>query len=447
MKNKFKLVFCLILVTVMFVKNIECQIVTSDSLPGIGECQMLKGDFHMHTYYSDGYISPAERVEEAIREGFDIISITDHIEYRIFTAQHPGDHNQSYKEALDYANGRIVLVKGSELTRGMPPGHINVLFITDANQLDRPDLWEVLNIAKKQGAFFIWNHPGWKAQLKNGPLVWSDYHTKMLNENLLDGIEVYNTKEYYDSAYYWAIGKNLTVFANSDLHDRSENIYNNSTKRRPFTLVFSKDRELGSIKAALKAKRTIAVSTDSLFCTDENIVLRFMELSSRIYINNDNFELKNIGKCKLDFESISTPDYNFSLKPNETVFISKTNTKYKIRNFFVGPNKNATIDLSQLKGEVDTSVNNNSDIDDVIEVYPSPCSRTAKVKYLLAKNTNINIKIFNILGQQMRSIDYGLEIPGIHEESFDFSKYSNGIYIMVLDLGGVKKFSKVIVSR
>ena len=38
----------------------------------------MKIDFHMHTYYSDGTMSPEEIVLEAKRQGLEAIAITDH---------------------------------------------------------------------------------------------------------------------------------------------------------------------------------------------------------------------------------------------------------------------------------------------------------------------------------------------------------------------------------
>ena len=35
-------------------------------------------DLHIHSYYSDGTMSPQEIVEEAKNRGLEIISITDH---------------------------------------------------------------------------------------------------------------------------------------------------------------------------------------------------------------------------------------------------------------------------------------------------------------------------------------------------------------------------------
>ena len=42
---------------------------------------IISTDLHIHTAFSDGSVWPNIRVEEALKEGLDLISITDHLEY------------------------------------------------------------------------------------------------------------------------------------------------------------------------------------------------------------------------------------------------------------------------------------------------------------------------------------------------------------------------------
>ncbi len=72
--------------------------------PDIAGYQTLKCDFHMHTVLSDGSVWPNIRVQEAIRDGLDAISITDHIEYQphIDDIPHP-DRNRGHEIATDVA--------------------------------------------------------------------------------------------------------------------------------------------------------------------------------------------------------------------------------------------------------------------------------------------------------------------------------------------------------
>lgn len=134
------------------------------SFPDIPGYVTLKCEFHMHTVFSDGTVWPSIRVEEAWREGYDAIAITDHLEYQ----PHRQDmiltnHNRPYELARGAARSLdVLLVRAAESTRGEPPGHWNLLFLTDANAIPTEDHRGALRAAREQGAFVFWNHPGWK---------------------------------------------------------------------------------------------------------------------------------------------------------------------------------------------------------------------------------------------------------------------------------------------
>ena len=49
-------------------------------LPQVNGYNVYKGDFHIHTSYSDGRVNPKGRVTEAWHDGLDVIAITDHYE-------------------------------------------------------------------------------------------------------------------------------------------------------------------------------------------------------------------------------------------------------------------------------------------------------------------------------------------------------------------------------
>lgn len=71
---------------------------TSLHFPDAGSYKVLKGDFHMHTVFSDGVVWPVTRVEEAYNEDLDVIALSEHIEYRPHTKDiTTTDHNRSYE--------------------------------------------------------------------------------------------------------------------------------------------------------------------------------------------------------------------------------------------------------------------------------------------------------------------------------------------------------------
>ncbi|MBR2674504.1 MAG: PHP domain-containing protein [Mogibacterium sp.] len=64
----------------------------------------LKRDLHMHTYYSDGELSPRELIDLRISEGYELLSITDH------------DGDEGSAEGLRYAESiGLPFISGVEL--------------------------------------------------------------------------------------------------------------------------------------------------------------------------------------------------------------------------------------------------------------------------------------------------------------------------------------------
>ena len=247
------------------------QILWSQSLkyidiPNIGEYVTLKCDFHIHTVFSDGNVWPTVRTKEARMEGLDAIAITEHVEFRRLHDQGyiNGDHNTAYEIAKSAGNKNFFVIHGSEITRRMPPGHWNAIFIEDGNKLDTKEYMDAFKEAKAQNAFIFWNHPGWWSQAPN-ETVWLPEHTKLYEEGYMHGIEVVNSSWYFPEAHAWALEKNLTMLGNSDTHSpMAYNEYYIASGHRPMTLVFAKEKSAQGIRNALDDRRTVIYHEDKI---------------------------------------------------------------------------------------------------------------------------------------------------------------------------------------
>jgi predicted metal-dependent phosphoesterase TrpH len=233
-------------------------------VPDIEGFITLKGDFHMHTVFSDGSVWPEVRVDEAWQDGLDVIAITDHDRYHPNKEYLIYDNNTHYKLAEEAAKNKgILLIPGIEVTRKMPPGHFNAFFVRDANLPEMEDtaasaFLTVMEKLHDQGAVMIWNHPGWIAQQKD-TVKWFPVHQHILEKGWLQGIEVFNYNEWYPIALQWADEKKLAPFANSDVHDPMRLAYDYSGNFiRPMTLVFVKERSAEAIRKAILDRQTVA---------------------------------------------------------------------------------------------------------------------------------------------------------------------------------------------
>jgi hypothetical protein len=113
---------------------------TPVNIPDVAGYLTLKCDFHIHTVFSDGQVWPNVRAEEAWREGLDAIAITDHIEYQPHKKDMNANLNRPYEIAKETGdNLKVLVVHGSEITRSMPPGHMNAIFLTNSTPLEQKD--------------------------------------------------------------------------------------------------------------------------------------------------------------------------------------------------------------------------------------------------------------------------------------------------------------------
>ncbi len=270
--------------------------------PDIPGYQTLLCDFHIHTVFSDGSVWPNIRVEEALRDGLDAIALTEHIEYQphIFDIPHR-DRNRSTDIAKSIATGTdLLVIKGAEVTREMPPGHSNAIFITDANKLVDEDPIEVFREVKRQGGIVFWNHPNWTSQRPDGIARLSDMHRQLIEEDLLQGIEVVNDLTYSDEALAIALEHDLTIVGTSDIHGLVDWQYEvPEGGHRPIMLVFAEARSEAGIKDAMLAGRTAAYYRNQLIGKEEYLVPLLeasLEVVSARYITNTlllSIELQN----------------------------------------------------------------------------------------------------------------------------------------------------------
>lgn len=364
MKALFAFTFALISSVTIFAQDHSHQSARPIKFPNVGDYLTLSTDLHMHTVFSDGSVWPDIRVQEALMDGLDAIAMTEHLEYQPHSADipHP-DRNRAYDLALAEAKDHdLLIIRGSEITRGAPVGHNNAIFIEDANQVLKEKAEDAFSAAKNQGAFIFWNHPAWTAQNPQGNPVLSDFQKQRIKNDELHGIEVINFGAYAEESLALALEQDLTILATSDVHGLIEWDYSNKGLQRPVTLVFAKEKSLAALNEALKAKRTVAAYNDLLIGRQE-----FLEplLKNSVQIHNAHYipgteiveiTLKNECSSDLLFENKSEFTFYesspvFAIKAQETKIL-KVKTLKKRPHFelklealgaFYAPAKHPTI--------------------------------------------------------------------------------------------------------
>lgn len=323
------------------------------TIPNVGEYMVLKGDFHMHTIFSDGTVRPQDRVLDAVDNGFDAIAITDHIEsYNRRLGHRSDDKNIGYDLAKAEAEKhKLILVRGGEVSKAA--WHLNVLFVEDMNPIAAAvDDWTAMvAVAVEQGGFVFWNHPNWidtapdkpPFGLKKGePMRFFDELEEVRNKGHLHGIEVFSNSicNYNPIAHDWCNERDLAILANTDIHPSELERFGRQNLRRPMTLILAKERNHDSLREAFFAKRTIGWAGDMIFGR-----LPWVETLFRSCVEIKKTEagltLRNLSDIPCDIEADGKTT---ELLPKGSVIIDQTK-KLTVSNWFIGTFKPLEISL------------------------------------------------------------------------------------------------------
>ena len=247
--------------------------------------KVLAVDLHTHSVFSDGHVWPTVRTWEAERDGLAAFAVTEHLEYQPHRDDipHP-DRNRSFElaaqSALEDGDGLIV-IPGVEVTRKLPPGHVNAVFIRDANPILTIDSWDqdhienarvALKEAQGQGAFTFWNHPYWERDFPNGVLVVPDAQKRLVHDGLINGIEVANGRDFSEETYRYALDEGLVILGTSDIHGLIDYDYDiDAGEHRTVTLALAKERSAEGIKNALIAGDTTALFMGNIIGRQEQV--------------------------------------------------------------------------------------------------------------------------------------------------------------------------------
>ena len=310
----------------------------------------ISSDLHIHTVFSDGLVWPTVRVDEALRDSLDLISLTEHIEYQPWRVDIPHKNkNRSFQIASGYIRKQpLAIVHGTEITKDMPPGHFNAIFIEDANKFfdDKKNPLEFENAIKEannQGAFVFWNHPMWESHRRDGIARLEPIHKKIIKQNHLHGIEVVNMFTFSEEAMQIALDNNLTIMGTSDVHVLIDWDFKNKREsfHRPITFIMSENRTIQSTKDALFKGNTFIWYHDLIIGKEENLKI----------VAEENFSINSLG-YKFDFFDSKTilklELINHSVAPLKIRYVGKYNFHTEFNFFEIKANSKIEVYLKTL---------------------------------------------------------------------------------------------------
>ena len=238
-------------------------------------------DLHIHTYYSDGTMSPKEVVEDAKRKNLGIIAITDH------------DVLDSYEELkVEAEKAGIIAIRGVEID-SIFEGHLVHLLAYKFE--DNEKVFKLINHAKEQlletsielirrmendyEGISLEDYNSYEYERRKGGWKGIHYlHDRKITEGLFDGVKFYGK---YDCGHEKFAFPSVGEVCNT-VHDANGyvvlahpcNYYSNKNKEEILEkLEILKSLGIDGVECYYPANSDLMTNTCLEFCKDNNLII------------------------------------------------------------------------------------------------------------------------------------------------------------------------------
>ncbi|NUN07777.1 MAG: SBBP repeat-containing protein [Ignavibacteriaceae bacterium] len=79
--------------------------------------------------------------------------------------------------------------------------------------------------------------------------------------------------------------------------------------------------------------------------------------------------------------------------------------------------------------------------------YPNPFNPSTKISYQLAEKTNVSVKVYDILGNELAQLVNTTQEAGVHSTEFNASGFSSGLYIYTISAGSFVQSKKLMFMK
>jgi hypothetical protein len=84
---------------------------------------------------------------------------------------------------------------------------------------------------------------------------------------------------------------------------------------------------------------------------------------------------------------------------------------------------------------------------DLAQNYPNPFNPSTQISYSLPQAGNVQISVFNVLGQKVATLVDGQKAAGVHVVEFDGSAHASGMYFYRIDTENFSETKKMVMLK
>ncbi|MCB0742462.1 MAG: SMP-30/gluconolactonase/LRE family protein [Ignavibacteriae bacterium] len=140
---------------------------------------------------------------------------------------------------------------------------------------------------------------------------------------------------------------------------------------------------------------------------------------------------EQIGKIELPVNN-SASNCTWGDNDRKTLFITAGKSVYKIRPLLTGiKNQSSTLPEKIL----------------LYQNYPNPFNPTTSINYSLPKKSYISLKVFNLLGKEVKTLYEGIREAGDYTSTFSGKRLSSGVYYYRLESENFNGTKKLLIIK
>ena len=79
--------------------------------------------------------------------------------------------------------------------------------------------------------------------------------------------------------------------------------------------------------------------------------------------------------------------------------------------------------------------------------YPNPFNPSTQISYEIAKASHVQLDVYNVIGQRVRTLINEKKTPGKYEITIDFSDLATGSYLCILKTNSGFAIRKMVMIK
>ena len=83
----------------------------------------------------------------------------------------------------------------------------------------------------------------------------------------------------------------------------------------------------------------------------------------------------------------------------------------------------------------------------LLSVYPNPFNAEAKIRFDLLKRENVTVKLYDVLGREVKTVVDGMQEMGRHEVALSVPELASGVYFVRLNTSEQTRMAKIVILK